>query len=325
MGSHRVRVGLLGATHWHLPLYLPTLASQARVVAVWDPDSTAADALARRTGAAACGSAEEVVEGHRPELVLVTTSHGRMAGDALLAVQRGVAVVVEKPCGLAAAEVTQLAEASAAFGAPVATAYVQRVGPLFDQLRRVGEPQSLAFAFHAGPPSRYAGANAWMLESATAGGGCFLNLGSHFVDAALHLAGPAGALRGAVQRQCGHGVEDHAVCVIEHAAAVSVITTSYGFPTSPMARTFTFEASGLDGFLTVARTGETRFVDRATGAVEESRSDYDSDPLYGRLTRRALATHRDGFAGLPTLEQAAATLATIEEFYASLSTGPGRP
>jgi predicted dehydrogenase len=106
-----VGAGLMG--RWHAPAIR---RAGGRVVAVQDRDEFRAARLAQRTGATVYGDLPTLLSAAAPDVVHVCTpaeSHRSLAGEAL---ERGVAVIVEKPLGVTLRETEQLLDLAAARG-----------------------------------------------------------------------------------------------------------------------------------------------------------------------------------------------------------------
>ena len=109
---------VLGAGHWHLPLYRDAFSTHHRVVGVWDSDPDAA----ARAGAEAIA-----VE---PDLAYVLGVHAQMPEICRQLIAAKVPFVLEKPGAAAVADLAAIRDEAAAAGVPATVALVQRYGPL---------------------------------------------------------------------------------------------------------------------------------------------------------------------------------------------------
>jgi len=302
----RPRTIILGASHWHVPLYAQAIGEEHQVVGISDEDVSLVGGLAEVWGAPVVADWRSLVDLPDLGLAFVFGPHSGMAEKCLALIERGIPVVVEKPLGTSLAELVQVRKAAEAAGVPVTVPFVQRDGPTDRWLAKAGRPTYQRISFIAGPPSRYLeNGNPWMVDPAAAGGGCLANLAPHFVD--LFLQGtsePAVTVDSRLSSVLhGAGVEDHASLIMTTPSGrEAIIEVGYAFPDSPLKRYCSFTSAGEAGFASVDSDGSATFT-TLDGATESAVIDVDSDPLYDQFVRRVARTLKDGFRGLPTLAQ----------------------
>jgi predicted dehydrogenase len=299
----RSRVVVLGASHWHVPLYRDALLDRHQVLAVQDADPDAVDS-ALSWGVPITTRLEEALASKDIDLAYVFSPHHEMAAVCSTLIERGVPFVIEKPAGIDMAELAAVAAAAQRAGIAVAVPLVQRDAPVEAWLRQVGEISYERLSFVAGPPSRYRhNGSPWMLDPATAGGGCLVNLGPHFVDLALRHIGPdVSSFQNRSVALHHERIEDHAtVVLISPAGREAIIEVGYAFPSSPRKRYCSFTAAGSLGFASIDTDGRARFTN-LDGVTYENVIDVDSDPLYAGFVNSVADTLPTGFAGLPTLD-----------------------
>lgn len=140
------------------------------------------------------GDLAELLDRERPDVLHVCTPNGLHVEEALLALERGVHVVCEKPLASTAAESARMLEAAEASGLVHATMYHARGYPLVQQLRAEVEAGALGrIRFVHG---RYVndegllGSPAWHSDPALSGPTYVSgDLGSHWLDLAEHVSG----------------------------------------------------------------------------------------------------------------------------------------
>jgi predicted dehydrogenase len=164
-----------------------------RVVAVCDVDPARADVLASETGARPVPDLDAVLE-HRPDVVVVATTHDALADAACRALSAGAHALVEKPAGRTVAEVDRVAAAAAAAGRRVKVGFNHRFHPgiarAIGEVRdgRHGEPMYLRARYgHGGRPGYD---REWRAVPEVAGGGELLDQGMHLLDLSHWLLGP---------------------------------------------------------------------------------------------------------------------------------------
>jgi predicted dehydrogenase len=258
-----MKLAFIGASHWHLPLYLePALqVPGATIAGVADPDAKALDALKAKLGCAGDTDFRELCRRVKPDFVIALGRHCDMAEQARFLIAESIPFALEKPCGLNEGEVADIAQAALRAGAFAAVPLVLRNGDFFALLRHQPSVQYMSFRFIAGFPQRYrAAGNDWMLDPALSGGGCTINLAPHFLDLTLALMGPEVTVDQAVMSNAAWGekIEDYSFVTLARGADRCVIETGYLFP----APTSTFDMHYA------VRTPERYIVAHDPGTIE---------------------------------------------------------
>ena len=230
-----MKLAFIGASHWHLPLYLePALQVPGVTIAgVADPDPTAVAALTAKLGCAGDTDFRELCRRVKPDFVVALGRHCDMAEQARFLIAENIPFALEKPCGLNAREVADIAQAASQAGAFAAVPLVFRNGDFFELLRAQDSIQYMTFRFIAGFPQRYRAAdNDWMLDPALSGGGCTINLSPHFLDLALALMGPDVTVHQAAMSNAAWSekIEDYSCVMLARGADRCVIESGYLFP-----------------------------------------------------------------------------------------------
>ena len=176
-------------------------------------------------GAAVLPSVDELLQrADSFDLVVVAAPNDAHVALALAALQRGKAVVVDKPLALTADSGADLVRAAEAMGVPLTVFQNRRWDSDQLTLRRLmadgslGEVLRYESRFERWRPQPRVGSWRESLPS-DRGGGLLLDLGSHLVDQALHLFGPARQVYAEVDAR--RGVSDDDVFVaLEHTSGV---------------------------------------------------------------------------------------------------------
>lgn len=156
--------------------------------------------------------------------VLVVAAPNRAHVDvALAAIERGVAVVVDKPLAVAASDAERVVAAAERAGVPLTVFHNRRWDGDFLTARRLvadgalGDVVRFESRFERFRPEIKPG---WReLADAEEGGGQLLDLGSHLVDQAIVLLGPPRAVYAEVDvRRPGAAVDDDVFIALEHAS-----------------------------------------------------------------------------------------------------------
>src|SRR5512134_3187823 len=132
-----MKIAFIGASHWHLPLYLePALQVPGITVAgISDPDPHVVDRLKAKLGCAGDTDFRELCARVKPDFVIALGRHCDMAEQARFLIAEKIPFALEKPCGLNADEVAGIARAAEAAGAFAAVPLVFRNGDFFALLR----------------------------------------------------------------------------------------------------------------------------------------------------------------------------------------------
>jgi predicted dehydrogenase len=300
----RARTVVIGAAHWHVPLYAAAIDEVHNVVGLSDDDPERARDLAGLRGSAVEADWRRLLEVENVELAYVFSPHDQMAETCLALIERGIPFVVEKPLGTSLDQLQEVRRAAEEAGVPATVPLIQRGGPVDSWLARAGRPVYQRLSFIAGPPERYEhNGNPWMLDPARAGGGCLANLGPHFVD--LFQQRSAHTTADVISRLSSTlhatAIEDHATLVLTTPdGREAIVEVGYAFPHSQLKRACSFSSAGEVGYASVDSDGSATFT-TLDGRTDRAVIDVDSDPLYDPFVRKVARTLDGGFLGLPTL------------------------
>jgi predicted dehydrogenase len=123
--------------------------------------------------------------------VVIATPSALHAQQAILALERGLAVFCQKPLGRSGAEVARVIAAAEAadrlLGVDFSYRHTAAAQALADLVRsgKLGEIFAADLTFH----NAYGPDKPWFYDKAQAGGGCMMDLGVHLADLVLWLTG----------------------------------------------------------------------------------------------------------------------------------------
>ncbi|GJF25448.1 Gfo/Idh/MocA family protein [Streptomyces sp. HO565] len=318
------RTIVVGASHWHVPLYAAAIAEVHDVVGLSDEDAGRVGDLAKLWDCPVEADWRRLLELRDLELAYVFGPHDRMPEVCRALIERGIPFVVEKPLGTSIEQLREVRRAAEEARVPATVPLIQRDGPADRWLAKAGRPVYQRLSFIAGPPERYErNGNPWMLEPARAGGGCLANLGPHFADLFLQRSGNTAAEADARLSSALHAgtVEDHATLLLTTPdGREAIIEVGYAFPDSGLKRYCSYSSAGEAGFASITSDGEATFT-TLDGSTERAVIDVDSDPLYEPFVRQVARTLGDGFRGLPTLGELEDTMRIIWHAYGTGSQG----
>lgn len=188
-------------------------AAGSQLVAVMRRDAAKAADYARRHGVPRWHArAEDLVADPEVDAIYVATPPGAHLEGALLAAAAGKPAYVEKPMARHRAECDRMIEAFAAARLPLFVAYYRRALPRFvlvQELLARGEIGRVTAISYAQAEPFHRKEAGWRTSVAEAGGGHFLDLGSHTLDLMDYFFGPLhNVAGGAANRASGYAAED---------------------------------------------------------------------------------------------------------------------
>jgi scyllo-inositol 2-dehydrogenase (NADP+) len=230
MDRAAVRVGLIGyglaGAVFHAPLIASTPGLELVSVVTGNPERQA-QARREHPGVGVLGDVDELWRAAGDhDLVVVATTNATHLPLGLAAVQAGLAVVVDKPLALTAAEGRRLVTVARERGVLLTVFHNRRWDGDLRTLRRLlaedalGPVHRFESRFDRWRPAPRPGA--WReLERPEAGGGLLLDLGSHLVDQALLLFGQPSRVYAEVdRRRVGVEGDDDVFIALEHPGGV---------------------------------------------------------------------------------------------------------
>jgi predicted dehydrogenase len=219
------RVALVGfglaGTAFHAPFITTTSGLRLAAIVTGDP-ARQAQARVAYPDADVLPSADAIWSApHRFDLVVIAAANNAHVPLARASVQARIPVVVDKPLAASAAEGRMLVDEARQRGVPLT---------VFQNRRWDGDIQTLRQLLAAGvlgDPVRFESRfERWRLEARTGwrgsaapdqAGGLLFDLGSHLVDQALVLFGPAVSVYAELdRRRAGSEVDDDAFVAITH-------------------------------------------------------------------------------------------------------------
>jgi len=331
-----MRVAFLGASHWHLDLYLrPALESGVELVGVTDPDPVTTRALSARLDCRGDSDFRKLCRETRPDFVFALGRHVDMPSVAEYLIAERIPFAVEKPCGLDQRSVASLAEAAERASVFAAVPLVFRQGAfaalLRDHAAAAGGFQHMTFHFIAGLPERYRRSGCdWMLDPALSGGGVTINLAVHFLDLCRTLLGPDIRVATSVMTNTAwrEHVEDYSLLTLRSDSAVAVIETGYLLPAPNAAFDMHFSLRSDAGYI-IAHDPNTVEVVGNDGRSETLAMVTTNVPLYRDFTIDVLRRAQGGEQPVASLADMVPVMALVDEAYAKsgrpeFHPGPGR-
>ena len=328
-----MKVALLEASHWHVPLYLdPLEAPGIEVVAVSDAEQVKGQAVAARFGSTLYSSSYELLDRERVDFAFAFGRHSEMPAIAEALIARKIPFALEKPCGVSMSQVTRLRKLTDEANLYCAIPFIFRISDLLAALKDAeghipSDFNYMSFRFIVGAPDRYEAAGAgWALDPVFSGGGSTINVATHFIDFFRLLTGKEIARVSATMHSRTHGgaVEDYSLVTMQtEDGVIGVVETGYSFPSTPdEQREFSFTLSSDRMY---AKSGpdriEIRDRNNLAAGTRSLRIRVETDVYYPLFVKRVLAECRTGAKPLASLRDAEAMMQVMDAAYASARQG----
>ena len=296
---------------------LQTIGEPVAVAGVADPQPEAAAAASALAGAAAFAEAATMLDAVRPDLMLVLAGDAAHVALALLAIERGVACLVEKPLARDYAAAAGLVRRAAERGVLLAAVANKRFAPPYAMAKALieagalrAEPTVFSGKFTLGYPY------VELLEGGTV----------HLLDLARWLMGPVARLHARGILRGDGGVESAVATLAFASGAIGTLTTSAAaLSFKPWERV---EVVGRGAFLVVEDQFETTLYDEETGPAKSWRPAVPNTLLfdesfggYAGLLEHVLDAVRGRVALTVTGADGAAAVGLIEAIRRSLAEG----
>jgi predicted dehydrogenase len=299
-----IRIAAIEVSHWHAlhdAAYLRHLVGMPDVelVAVQDSDANLVTKRAAEVGnPATFTDYRQMLATVRPNFVLALGRHRQMARIAHDLLDQGYPFLMEKPMGINAGEVEDVATKATGLKAFVAVPLAQRYGLFATRARellaagRFGPLSHIYVRINRPGPARYPAWDcAWMLDPDEAGGGCLRNLGSHGLDMFLHLTGEPAEVTGAQLSRRAHerAVEDYASVMLRSSSGIlGIVEVGNTFPR--IGTDGEWKIAGRDAILTM----KDGIIKLATAEGDETLAGADVTSPYFLAVRDALDHWRRG-------------------------------
>ena len=321
-----MKVAILGAGHWHVPMYLKALQSlDVEIVGISDWSEAALERAGAELDCPRYRCFQDLLDERKPEFVFAHAMHDEMTHMAGVLVGRHQPFHMEKPMGLdwkALEPVAVKAQTEKLF---VSVPLVSRYYAPIERLRAMrlegslGKPVHYHYRMFAGSPNRYLDLGVeWMLDPTHAGAGPLFNFGAHVIDLYLYLLEEEVVEVFARQTSSMYGlaIEDlTTVTLVGKSGSIGTVEVSYTLPggheTLVSLTTDKLHYTGTAQAGTLAETsGETVALQGLT-----------MDDAYAHYTLDTLARFAAGEAPKAGIGDMAAILRTMNAAQESVRTG----
>jgi predicted dehydrogenase len=196
MGDGKIKVGVIGAgaiaSSVHIPAYLSVPGVE--VVAVADPKEGRAQAGADKYGIAkAFNDYRDLIGTDGLDVVSICSPNAFHAQQTMDALQAGLHVLCEKPMAISVPDAQAMVDTAQKTGKVLMIGMTNRFRPDTSALRQYAQDGMLGdiYYFKAGWLRRTGipGYGSWFTTRELSGGGALLDIGVHYLDLALWVAG----------------------------------------------------------------------------------------------------------------------------------------
>jgi UDP-N-acetyl-2-amino-2-deoxyglucuronate dehydrogenase len=261
------------------------------ISAIYGQNQEKAARLGLRYGGTVYADLQRFIEHQPMAIVLIGSPSGLHAEQGILAAERGLHVLVEKPIDITTARADALVEACDKAGVKLGVFFQDRVKPHLGKVKemidtnRVGRPILVAARVRWHRPPEYYGQSRWRGTWSLDGGGALMNQGIHTVDLLLWLMGDVRRVYGkAVTALHRIEAEDTVVATLEFAngAIGTLEATTAAYP----GYSRRVELTGTEGTILIEqdrviaadlRTPTDAFIDTAEDGNASARSPVVAD------------------------------------------------
>jgi predicted dehydrogenase len=263
--ASKYRGVVLEADHWHLQSHLKGLKALREVDKRAEITAMSGSGPLSQNGAKELGvplyeTYLELLDNEKCDFAYVFGPHRVMPAIISECIKRSIPFIAEKPCAIDPALLAPLVVAVESMHLPHVVPLWRRFAPIVTEYRDFirdkvsAGPVHFHFRYITGSPERYINLGcAWGTKRSEAGGGCLMNLGSHYIDLTRYLSREEIV---SVEAQINTGVwdtdEDDFAAVVLRTAGGSTATIEVGY-TKPGAPYELYNISGKGFYL----TGET--------------------------------------------------------------------
>ncbi len=200
-------------------------AAGSQLVAVMRRDAAKAEDYAKRHGVPRWyADADALIADPEVDAIYVATPPDTHAHYAIKAAGAGKPAYVEKPMARHLPECDRMVAAFAAAKLPLFVAYYRRRLPRFllvEEFLKSGRLGTLTGATYRYAAPFHLASDSWRINATSAGGGHFLDVGSHVLDLFDYLLGPLNGISGrAANLASNYAVEDAVAVNFEAAGGV---------------------------------------------------------------------------------------------------------
>ena len=229
---------------------------KGRVVAVADPNLSAAEVLAGKYGVPAISDWKKLVASDDVDIVIVAVPNAFVKPIVLAALKNGKHVLCEKPFGITASESKKMVAAAKKARRIVKVGFNHRFHAAIVKAREIFDRGGIGKLFiirarygHGGRPGME---KEWRFNKKISGGGELMDQGVHLVDLARWFGGEVKTVYGIADTKFWDTkLDDNAFALLKN----KEVTTSFHVSTTNWKNLFSLEMFGETGYLQIDGKG----------------------------------------------------------------------
>lgn len=276
-----VGAGIIAASHKRVLLK----NNSCELVAVCDIVAEKAEQIAEGTNARVYTDYKAMQEAEQMDAVIINLPHFLHKEVSIYFLERGIAVLVEKPMANSVEECDAMIAASQKTNTPLAVGHVQRYYECYRKLKEMmaaGRLGKLCLMTETRNVNYFApNRPRWFLNKKQAGGGIVMNYGAHTLDKMLYTTGlSVESVTAAGQNfLTNDDVEASAQIFLRLSGAVSATFTYCGCHVPTQYETYFYFTDGV----AYIRGGSELWISEHGSALEKIELDYDKDYFVPQL------------------------------------------
>ena len=229
-----INLALLSAAHIHTKSFLKTIAERpdCRLAAIWDDVHDRGQRYAAESGAAFVGDLHAVIARQDVDGFIICAENTRHLRLLKAAIPAGKPIFCEKPFTTSTAEAAEAMALIRRHGTIVHMGYFNPFSPAMQGVAAMLAENKLGKLTHARFRNAHHAAYgrwfdspdlAWFTDPALAGGGAFMDMGTHAVHLLRTLLGPAERVFARITNTAGiyPAVDDYGVALVQFASGVT--------------------------------------------------------------------------------------------------------
>lgn len=280
-----VRWGIIGAGDIAHRVMAPAMHDSecSQLVAVMRRTQERAEEFAREHGAfRAYDDVDALLQDPELDAVYIATPVDQHCPNTLAAAASSKHVLCEKPLALSVSEAETMLQACTEAGITAMTCYYQRFNARHQKIKElirqggIGQVSAVRWNFSGRSPTN---PEAWSQDPAQAGGGPYMDLGSHGVDLLRFLFGEIVAVSAFVDTLVeDYAVEDTASSLLRFESGIQAVATAHWSTGDPDEnRNSTIEILGTEGVIRSCPLHDKFSRGHLSVATQDGETDYDFD------------------------------------------------
>ncbi len=319
-------IALVEVSHWHAGFYANAFQKAgANIVGVSSTNQGFAEKYAKELSCEYFLDYFSMIEMVKPDFLMAMGKHIDMPDIVKDLLSIGIPFGIEKPIGINARDIEQLAEEATRKGTFIAVPLVNRYSLLWEQLSKLEQAGRVGTRLHShfriinGIPQRYEKMNAgWMLHPELSGGGCLRNLGIHAADAFIHFSNSNSfEVIGSTISHRIHNLpveEMGAALVISDGGIIGTLEAGYSYATREAGGDFEWRVSASNCYLVDRQ--DTLEITTLDDGMKTTIPNISSAERYEKFGKDTLDRLSSGRKPIASIEECYRAMLLLDDIYA---------